>query len=225
MAAIHTDQFVADAVALVLEEARNAIARRGRFILSLCGGNTPKPVYAALAEAGADWEKWHITFGDERCVPPDHEQSNYRMVNTAWFAKVPIPEVNIFRMKGELPPEEGALDYEKRLVALTEGNLPPVHDLTFLGMGDDGHTASLFPGTPALEVRDRWCVPNHVEKLDSWRLTLTFPVLDASRRVVFLVNGASKRPMYETVQADRSAYPSGCIEPVDGKLDWLLGFV
>jgi 6-phosphogluconolactonase len=220
---LRTSAFVSDAADFIARAAAAAIAERGRCILSLCGGNTPRPVYARLAELPLPWEKIVITFGDERCVPPDHAQSNYRMAHEALLSRVAIPEANILRMRGELPPEEAAREYAEALHRLAPGEAIPRHDLLLLGLGDDGHTASLFPDTAALAVHDRMVAPNYVPKLDAHRLTVTFPLINAARQIAFLVNDPAKEPVIEAVLSGQSAYPSGQVAPEAGTVTWILG--
>lgn len=221
---IHSSDFLNDAVTLITNEARAAIAARGQFRIALSGGNTPRPVYQALARGDHDWKNWIVTFGDERCVPPDSDQSNYRMAKESLFDHVSIPAENILRIKGEIDPAEAASDYEKALRAQTRTDESLFrHDLLLLGMGDDGHTASLFPGTEALKVTDGWVVSNFVTKFDTYRVTMTYPLLDASRHVCFLVNSKGKDGILEEVFSGKSSYPSAAVSPTDGKLTWLLG--
>ena len=225
---IHSQDFVTDAVELILAEAKAAIDARGWFIMSLCGGGTPKPVYAALAELGTHlpWDKVILTFGDERAVPPNHADSNYRMVNENLLSKVAIPEENVLRLKGELPPAEAADAAEAQLDALATrlGALQFKHDLILLGMGGDGHTASLFPASPALTVTDRRVVANYVEKLATNRLTFTYPFINAAQRITFLINDSSKDVVVQEVLNKQGGHPSNGIEPVDGRLTFLLGY-
>lgn len=219
---IHSKDFVNDAVALIESAANEAIADRGVFSLSLSGGNTPKPVYQALAGRPIDWSKVVISFGDERCVPPDDEQSNYLMARRTLLDAIDIPERNVLRMKGELDPAKAASEYEAELRRLADGHVFR-HDLVLLGMGPDGHTASLFPGTPALEERSRLVVENYVPKLEMWRITFTYPLLDAARHVCFLVNSAGKDDVLNEVFSGKSNYPCAAVNPTDGRLTWLLG--
>jgi len=219
---IHSSNFVADAVALIEREADIAIFERGEFHLALSGGNTPKPVYEALAKHRDAWNKWVFTFGDERCVPPDSDQSNYRMAREALFSKVPVPEENILRIKGEKDPAVAAQEYEDALRARSKHGLYR-HDLLLLGMGDDGHTASLFPGTEALGVTDRWVVSNFVPKFNTHRVTMTYPLLNAARHVCFLVNSKGKDGILEEVFSGKSDYPSAKVRPTEGNLTWMLG--
>ena len=222
---IRTHAFVADSVKLITAAAEAAMAERGLFRLALCGGNTPKPVFAALAEAVLPWEKVQITFGDERCVPPDDAQSNFRMANEALLSKVPLPEGNIFRMRGELEPAAAADEYERKLasVAARFGETRYAHDLLLLGMGDDGHTASLFPETEALSEAERNVVSNFVPKVGMHRITFTFPLINAARHVAFLVNDPKKEPIIQTVLTKTGGCPSERVEPTSGKLTWVLG--
>lgn len=205
-----------------VEQAKAAIEEFGRFTVALAGGSTPKRAYEILATQHhdtLDWNKVHAFFGDERTVPPDHEDSNYRMAQDTLLSHVPIGSVH--RMRGELDPSEAAALYEKDLEAFFGG--PPRFDLVLLGIGEDGHTASLFPGTPALDVRGRWAVENPVEKLGTTRITLTVPAINAAKRVVFLVAGEGKaKALKEILEVD--AEPRDCpaklIRPV-GELIWM----
>lgn len=219
---IHSKDFVNDAVKLLETSANEAIRERGVFQLALSGGNTPKPVFEAFAKRAIDWRKVVITFGDERCVPPDDERSNYLMARRTLLDAVPIPEENILRMKGEIAPATAAHEYEVALRARAGGGMFR-HDLVLLGMGPDGHTASLFPGTPALVERERLVVENFVPQMDMWRITFTYPLIDAARHVCFLVNSAGKDGILNEVFSGASAYPCAKVAPVEGQLTWLLG--
>jgi 6-phosphogluconolactonase len=219
---IHSKNFVNDAVALIESEANAAISARGTFSLSLSGGNTPKPIYEALAQRMIDWNRVVITFGDERCVPPDDAQSNYLMARHTLLDLAPIPAENVLRMKGELDPPQAATQYEMELRGRAGGGVFR-HDMILLGMGPDGHTASLFPGTPALTERSRLVMENYVPKMSMWRITFTYPLLDASRHVCFLVNSVGKDDVLNEVFSGQSSYPCAAVNPTDGKLTWLLG--
>jgi 6-phosphogluconolactonase len=225
---IHTSNFVADAARLIIESARAAIAERGIFRIALSGGRTPAAVYREWAAAGADlpWDRVQITFGDERCVPPDDEQSNYRMARQSLLFAAPIPEGNVFRMRGELPPAEAAAEYESRLNHLAARFQEPRyrHDLLLLGMGPDGHTASLFPGTEALAEQARGVVENFVPKFNAWRITFTYPLINAARHVCFMVEGDEKKPVVDQILASQGDYPAGRVSPTEGLLSWLLGW-
>ena len=220
---IHSTDFVKDVVSLIEREADIAIFERGEFRIALSGGNTPRPVYQALAKHQAAWSQWIVTFGDERCVPPDSDQSNYRMAREALFDHVPIPAENILRVRGEADPDMAAQEYEDALRKRSDSHGLYRHDLLLLGMGDDGHTASLFPGTEALGVADRWVVANFVPKFDTHRITFTYPLLNAARRICFLVNSQGKDAILEEVFSGKSSYPCAAVRPTKGKLTWMLG--
>jgi 6-phosphogluconolactonase len=205
--------------------AGEAIDQRGRFAVVLAGGSTPKATYEILASDYADridWSKVHFFFGDERSVPPDHEDSNYRMAREALLDHVPAGSVH--RMQGELPPDEAAEAYEQELRDFFGSEELPRFDLILLGTGGDGHTASLFPETAALEVHDRWVVANPVLKLETTRITLTVPVINAARAVYFLVAGEGKAgPVAEILEGtpDPRQYPATLIQPQGGP-KWML---
>lgn len=226
---LHSQNFTADAAAFILARGREAIAARGIFRIALSGGNTPRKVYAELARAahGAPWEKVRVTFSDERCVPPEDEQSNYRMARESLLSAVPIPAENVLRMRGELPPEEAASLYEEQLAqfAAAAGEPRYVHDLLLLGLGDDGHTASLFPGTDALAETRRNVVANYVPKFSAHRLTFTYPLIGAARHVCFLVEGKGKAPVVDAILRGGSGFPAERVMPAPGgRLTWLLGY-
>lgn len=208
-------------------QASAAIRARGRFTVALSGGSTPKRLYALLAtKPNIPWDKIYFFWGDERHVPPDHPESNYRMVYEALLSKVPVPPENIFRVHTEERDAAGAaLQYEQTLkdfFQLSPGEFPRF-DLILLGMGPDGHTASLFPGSPALNERQRLVVANPVEKFHTDRLTFTFPVLNAAATVMFLASGPDKAPMLHEVLENSSAdLPSQKVQPTNGRLLWLL---
>ena len=214
-----TPEELAEAAACIfVGSAAESIAERGRFAVALAGGSTPKATYEVLARDHAedvDWPNVHVFFGDERTVPPDHEDSNYRMAWEALLDHVPVGSVH--RMRGELQPDEAAASYETDLRQFFGGEA--VLDLVMLGIGDDGHTASLFPETPALEVTDRLAVANPVPKLDTTRLTLTAPVLSAARAVNFLVAGEGKAEALREIlegDADPHRYPAKLVRPPGG---------
>lgn len=224
---IYTDDFVSSASARLLWIMQRQLSEGGPFILSLCGGNTPRPVYERVARDGASlpWERVFITFGDERCVPPDNEQSNYRMATQALLKKVSIPPENVLRVRGELKPDDAAADYEQ-LLDETARKLQLAHfrnDLILLGMGDDGHTASLFPDTKALAETKRRVIANRVPKLNSDRITFTFPFINDAETVMFLVNDSKKRSILETVLSSRGDYPASKVIPTHGDTIWMLG--
>ena len=195
------------------------------FSLVLSGGSTPKLLYQLLATPEyrdrLNWCKVEIYFGDERCVPPDHPDSNYLMAHTAMLSKLPIPEPNIHRMRGELPPEQAAMEYGELLKTKFHDGGP---DMVLLGMGDDGHTASLFPGTVALDEQKHRCVANHVEKLNTWRITMTYPFLNKAAAVMILVEGTKKAGrLHEVLEGPQvvKTLPIQGIRPT-GKLSWVV---
>jgi 6-phosphogluconolactonase len=230
---------LADAVAVAREAAeqiasrcQRAVSASGRFSIALSGGSTPKRLYALLADPSApyrariSWDRVQVFFGDERHVPPDDAQSNYRMAREAMLDHVPIPAANVHRILAERPAEEAAALYEqelRRAFSLAVSAVPRF-DLVLLGMGEDGHTASLFPGTKALSERRRLVVANWVPKFSTWRLTLTLPVFEAAAAVLFLVAGPDKAGPLAAVFDPASppdAYPCQLIRPSSGELVWL----
>ena len=209
--------------------AEQAIAQRGRFSVALSGGNTPRSVYSLLAQqykSSLPWDKIHIFFGDERCVPPDHPDSNYRMANEAFLSQVPLPPENVHRIRAELDPEAAANDYENQLRGFFQlaNNEWPRFDLIMLGLGDDGHTASLFPGSSALGELSRLVAPTWVEKKKTFRITLTYPVLNHAAEVEFLVSGSGKMQILRDVlnPCGSASFPAQGIKPEKGRLLWLL---
>lgn len=210
---------------LFIAQAKTAIAERGVFHAVLSGGSTPKAVHAWLAEraSAVDWGHVHLWFGDERSVPADHPDSNVGMAHETLIDRLPGVRPHVHPMRGDLPPAEAADHYETELRAVFGDELPRF-DLVFLGLGDDAHTASLFPQTAALSEASRWAAANFVPKLDTWRITLTVPVINRARTVAFLVTGEGKAAALRSVlhgdrQPDR--YPAQLIRP-DGGLLWLV---
>jgi 6-phosphogluconolactonase len=203
------DDWTAAAVDLFVESAQGALSERGRFVVSLAGGSTPKQVYEAMAAdqrvQDLDWSKIVVLFGDERCVPESDPSNNAGMARAALLSHVDLPEENIERMLGELAPLEAARRYEAVLAQLLggdpgDGQAPdePI-DLSLLGLGGNGHTASLFPGLTWSVLEDRWVIAEYVEVMASWRLTLTPLVLNAARKTVFMVEGAAKQDIVAQV--------------------------
>ena len=224
---IRTPNLTADAAAFILHQARQALAERGEFRVALSGGNTPRPIYTEFGRMAHDlpWERVRFTFGDERCVAPDDPASNYRMARESLFDPYAIPEESILRMRGEIEPQLAAQEYEDALVLLAtqHGETIYRHDLLLLGMGADGHTASLFPGTAALDEQVRRVVVNFVPNLKSWRLTMTFPLLNQSRQVLFLVKSDKDPRVLERVLAGDAEFPASRINPPNGQLSWMIG--
>ena len=221
-------ELLADAVAQhIVTSAAEAISSRGRFTLALAGGSTPRAAYSRLAVGDSrlptgDWRLFHILWGDERCVPPDDLRSNYRMAKEALLDRVPIPADQIHRIRGEDDPEKAAADYERELRALLGSD---GLDLVLLGLGEDGHTASLFPGQAAVHETTRWVVAVPAPDATMWRITLTPAVLNAARNVTFVVSGANKAARLQQVLQGPFApdiLPAQAIRPVQGRLSWMV---
>ncbi len=214
---------IAGAADHIAEAAAEAIAARGKFAIALSGGNTPRPVYQRLASATIDWPRVHVFFGDERCVPPRDARSNYHMAKVALLDRVPIPSDNVLRMRGEDPPEVAADAYaaEMRRALGEDGRL----DYVLLGLGHDGHTASLFPGLAAATEKQRTVMESYVEYVGMWRLSLTPVAINAARRVVFVVSGEDKADvLHRVLRGPRQpvVLPAQAIRPAAGRATWLL---
>jgi 6-phosphogluconolactonase len=201
----------------------------GRFTVALSGGSTPKAMFQILAEKpfadSLPWPSIYFFWGDERCVSPDHAESNYRMANETLLSKVPVPRENIFRIPAEDEDHERAAAIYSETLQTFFAEERPDFDLVFLGMGADGHTASLFPGTTALCADGGVAAANYVDKLQSWRITLTADAINRARNVIFLVAGADKAPaLKEVIQGPRNPkqYPSQLIIPSHGALLWMV---
>jgi 6-phosphogluconolactonase len=222
-----------EAAALVHAASEEAIASRGRFFLALSGGSTPKTLYQTLAspewKERFTWSRIFFLFGDERCVPPDHPQSNFAMAHAALFQPLGIPPDHVYRMNGELPdPLAAAQGYEETLRQLTQSVAPdmPRLDLILLGLGEDGHTASLFPGTAALQDSTRAVAVSQAPTGITSRLTLTLGVINRATVVLFLVSGMGKAPIVRAILEPRSEadrmFPASLVAPTDGRLIWML---
>jgi 6-phosphogluconolactonase len=210
--------------------ANERSATAGRFAVALSGGSTPRALYSLLAgaefQSQVPWDRVHFFWGDERCVPPDHPDSNYRMAFETLLSKAPVPEENMHRIEGEEKPEIAAAKYEKAIrdfFQLADSELPRF-DLILLGLGDDGHTASLFPGSEALQETRRLAVATYVEKLKSHRVTLTLPVLNHAANIFFLVAGENKTGILKDVLQRESSknFPAQQIDPPNGRLVWFV---
>ena len=211
-----------------VELANNGAAEDNRFAVALAGGNTPRRLYELLGgdqfRNHVDWSGIHLFFGDERCVARNHPDSNYRMAHQALISRVEIPALNIHPMTGDGEPTTNAALYETELREFFPG-ASPAFDLVLLGLGEDGHTASLFPGTSALRVTDKWVVANWVEKLESYRITLTPAAINGAAQVIFLVSGANKAAAVKAVlegPLQPENLPAQLIKPEAGILTWLL---
>ncbi len=231
-----TQALVEAAAEYFVTVAAQATAATGRCVIALSGGSTPKSLYALLATPTwakrVDWSRLHLCWGDERCVPPEDAASNYHMTREALLDHVPVPSQNIHRIHGEIEPVAAASMYESELRGLfgtPEG--PPLlkpdtrFDLVLLGMGANGHTASLFPGLAAVQETGRWVMAEYVAEVSMWRVTLTPPVLNAAADVIFLVSGADKASMLARVVAaprQPDVLPAQAIAPAAGTLRWLV---
>ncbi len=223
-----TPQEAAEALAHEVSRlSADAIAERGRFTIALAGGSTPAALYRLLAEppyaSEIDWSRWHVLWGDERCVPPDHPDSNYGMAKRTLIDHVPIPESHVHRMAGEAPPQQAADAYAATLadVLAPDGRL----DLALLGVGDDGHTASLFPGTTALAETERSVAAAWVPHLNAHRITLTLLALNRARHVAVLTTGADKADAVRRALAPRpsdATPPIALVIPADSAVVWHL---
>jgi 6-phosphogluconolactonase len=218
-----------EAAERVAAASRAAIAAKGVFSIALSGGSTPKAMFIIMAQepyrSQVDWAKWDVYWGDERCVPPTHADSNYKMAYEALLSKVPIPTASIHRMRAEIDPETAAKEYGLLLQEkFGEGSL----DLVMLGMGPDGHTLSLFPGTTALAEKHHRCVSNWVEKFKTFRVTMTAPFVNKARQILVLLGGADKHDRVKEVlygPYEPTRLPIQLIDPAangGGELIWLM---
>ena len=212
----------------VVGAAGDAVANRGVFRIALSGGRTPRALFQALASRRlrdrVDWGRARVFFVDERCVPPTDERSNYRMAKEHLLGPLRIPEANIFRIQGENEPRSAAREYE-RVLAREFGGRTPRFDFVLLGVGADGHTASLFPGPGAVAGRTKAVTSVYVPALAEWRITLTLPVLNSARRIVFVAVGKEKRSAVSAVlqrKRGSSTLPASLVKPKPGSLIWIL---
>jgi 6-phosphogluconolactonase len=208
--------------------SRDAVHKLGRFAVALSGGSTPRGLYLLLASPQyarrIDWRRWQVFWSDERCVPPDHEYSNYRMAREALLDRVPIPPLQIHRMRGEVEPHEAALEYEAVLKQVFQG-ASPAFDLILLGLGEDGHIASLFPGIPALLEKQRLVTVSQAPNPPSCRITFTLTLINMSTTVAFLVTGGSKaETVRQVMRRDTSSpvLPATLVHPSWGSVHWFL---
>jgi 6-phosphogluconolactonase len=218
-----------------IQLASQSIQENGVFSVALSGGSTPQTLYQVLASEPfseqVDWSKVHLFWGDERCVPPEHPDSNYHRAEKTFISNVPIPEANVHRILAELPPKEAAEAYEETLINFfntlpdEESRHRASFDLVLLGMGEDGHTASLFPGTEPIHEANRWVSPLYVDPVGAWRITLTPVLINRAGKVIFLVAGSGKnwilqKVLYGSYQPER--YPAQIIRPFSGDPLWLV---
>jgi len=210
-----------------IQEGNHAIQERGMFTAALSGGSTPELAYKILAakeqSQQLDWSKTHLFWGDERCFPPENPESNYGMANEVLLKHLPIPDTNIHRMEGENDPHQAAVSYQETLKKVF-GNTPKF-DLIYLGMGTDGHTASLFPGPLNFQENESWAAAIFIEKFQSWRLTLTPAVINQAQNIIFIISGANKADTLKQVlegEHQPEVYPSQLIRPSNGNLTWYI---
>lgn len=198
------------------------------FTIALSGGSTPRRLYSLLGSSPyrqtIPWQRVHFFWADERCVPPDHRESNYRMAKEMFLSRISPPEQNLHRIPGEAGALAAAALYEKELVRFFPGNREPRFDMILLGAGTDGHTASLFPGFPGVQEKKRLAVPVHLDAPGPDRVTLTLPVLNNASHVVFLATGAEKAGIVSEIveHGNRKGYPAGMIQPIHGTLTWMI---
>lgn len=227
------DALADTAAARFVATAETAIRTRGEFIVALSGGETPRRAYQRLARepfaSRVSWPQVQVLWGDERCVPPDHAESNYRMAREALLDQVAVPAVNVHRIHGEDDPAVAAARYEATLRAVLRTPVGPPRtriDLLLLGLGEEGHTASLFPGGAAVREPTRWVVAEYVPALSTWRITLTLVLINAAAAVLFLVSGSRKAGIVRQVLASPAGagpqLPAQAVAPVPGEVRWLI---
>jgi 6-phosphogluconolactonase len=218
-----------EAASLFVNASRNSIATRTKFAVAISGGSTPRRLYTLLSNPPycdqVDWHKVHFFWADERCVPKEDEASNFKVAFERLLSKVPIPGGHIHRIKGEEDPEKAATDYEADIREFFGASGLPVFDLVLLGLGEDGHTASLFPGSKSLDETTRLAVAVYLDKPNQSRITLTVRVLNNAAQILFLVAGSSKAPVLSEILSDgekKKDFPAGRIKPVRGTMTWLI---
>jgi len=217
------------AAEIFLNLSQSSLPSKERLAVALSGGSTPRRFYRLLGSDPyrnqVEWHRIHFFWVDERCVPKEYEESNFKTVYDPLLSRVPVPEENIHRIRGEEGPEEAAREYDDAIKAFFGGTEIPVFDLIILGMGEDGHTASLFPGSEALREKKRLAVPVYKGGQEIHRVTLTFPVLNNASQVLFLVSGRSKSKVLAEIFEggdNRNRYPAGLVAPAHGKITWLI---
>ena len=217
------------AASIFVGASRNSIATKKQFAVAISGGSTPRRLYTLLGSETyrdqVDWQYVHLFWADERCVPKDHEASNFKTAFDTLLSKVALPDKNIHRIKGEEAPDEAARDYEEEIRKFFGESERPGFDLIILGVGEDGHTASLFPGSKSLEETVRLAVPVYLEERKKDRVTLTLPVLSNADQILFLAAGSSKAAVLFEILGDvgkKREYPAGLIRPARGNMTWLI---
>ncbi len=222
------EKLVAATTERMVNSIGQAIQQNGLCNMVLSGGNTPGGVFSLLASSTyrdrVEWGKLHLFWSDERMVPPEHQDSNFRLVRETLLDHIKIPDGNIHRIRGEIAPEEAAAEY----AALMHGHFndnPPRFDLMLLGLGEDGHTASLFPETGAVEECEKYAIAVFVPKLNTWRVTLTLPVINAAKEILFLVSGKPKSEMVQRIMSNKQPakeVPATMVNPQNGEIHWML---
>ncbi len=223
-----SDELSREAATRFAAVAQDAASARGRFLVALSGGKTPVGMYRLLAgelRERVPWDRSYLFWSDERCVPPDDPESNYGLAQRELLAHVPVAAERVFRMKGELQPQHAAAEYElilREVFGLAQGDVPRF-DLLLLGMGEEGHTASLFPGSEVLRETQRLVAAVYVTKVKMDRLTLTLPVINHSRTVIELVSGANKAAaLAQVLEGQDQRLPAQMVRPVNGNLAWIV---
>lgn len=212
----------------IIELAKHYIQKNGRFTIALSGGSTPDRLFKLFSQSPyveqMPWQNTYFFWGDERYVPLDDERNNAHQAIQLLFSKINIPAENIIRIQTNLPPKEAAEQYEQAIQHLF-GEAPPQFDLILLGMGDNGHTASLFPHTQVLHEETRMVKEEYIEEVQMYRVTMTAPLINLAHHIIFLVTGANKADMLKTVlqgEYEPDLYPAQLIKPVDGELIWMV---
>jgi 6-phosphogluconolactonase len=220
--------WIDESVQIITQASNQVISQRGKFSMVLSGGSTPRSIYQALADpqnaSQIDWPFTYIFWGDERSVPPDHADSNYLMAKQALLDHVPVPPENIYRIRGELSPQDSAADHEERIKSFFKDQ-ERRFDLVLLGLGADGHTASLFPESQALNENQNWVAPNYAPSQQAWRITLTYPALLSARQAIFLVSGAGKAKVVKQIIQDpysSTQFPAAKVAANHPNLSWIL---
>jgi 6-phosphogluconolactonase len=221
------EELSVDAAELFFSEAKKAIIDHGKFTVALSGGSTPVPLFKLLSAAEyrsiIDWKYVHFFWADERCVPKDHSDSNFKLAYDLFLSKLPVPEQNVHRIRGELSAEEAATEYFTNLKKFFDQSEIPEFDLILLGVGSDGHTASIFPGSNSADIVSRNVISVYVKKMDSFRVSLSLQVLNNAAMVVFLVTGKSKALIVREILEDsNSSCPAARVIPAHGKAIWLI---
>jgi 6-phosphogluconolactonase len=217
------------AASIFVDASRKTIATKKQFAVVISGGSTPKRLYTLLGSEvyrdQVDWQHVHFFWADERCVPREDEASNFKIAFDALLSKITLPQKNIHRIKGEEAPDKAARDYEEEIKRFFGGSERPGFDLIILGMGEDGHTASLFPGSNSLEETVRLAIPVYSGEPKKDRITLTLPVLNSADEILFLVAGPSKAAILSEVLGhgeEKGGLPAGMIRPAHGNITWLI---